>query len=686
MKPTGKGNYWEIKALNETANTADVLIYGDIGENWWAEESLDAKSFLKTLGAIPKTARLKARINSNGGSVSDALAMANALQRHPGGCDTVCDGIAASSAGLILMAGESVEMAENSLLMIHAPWSWAEGNSADFRQAADTLDKFAEAMATVYAKKCAKPLAEMLALLTDGTEHWYTAADALAEGFCDSIGSPIAIAAHATRFIYGSTRTQPPTEDTPMPEHTPAPATPAPMATPATPTVDADAIQAKAKLEFQAHEKQRREDIRTAYGKFMQQEGVRAILDTVLDDPAIDLVQARAKLLDHLGAQAEPVNPPGHNVRIEAGRTEREKKAQAFGNVLLVKAGLQKRDGQNPFMSYNLFDMARDCAEAAGVPVKGMDRLALARAALTLRPMGAGLTTSDFPILLENVLHKSLLQAYTATASLYDKVCKIGSVSDFRTWPRLRLGLIGGIEEVSEAGEYRYGEIPDASKESISLTRKGKIIQLTPELIINDDLGGLTDIAVQMGAGAKRSIDIAFFALLKSNPKLRDTKNFFHADHGNLAGTAAYPTQASLIAAKNAMRSQLDHSGTDYIETAPHTFLGPVGYDDEVKVINATAYILTGGALANQTPNLAFGLFTNIFGTPRLAVTGWYVFADPSVAAAFEVVFLDGQTEPVINTEQDFDTSGVKHKVELPFGIAPIDPTGAYYNAGGAKA
>lgn len=676
MKPTGKGKFWEVKALNAATNSVDVLIYGDIGESWWGE-SIDAKSMLDTVAQIPASARIKCRINSNGGSVADALAIVNMFQRHSGGVDTVCDGIAASSAGLILMCGETATMAENGLFMVHAPWSYAEGNAADLRNAADTLDIWAQAMATVYARKTGKPTEEMMALLTDGKDHWYASADALAQGFVNEIGAALAIAAHATRFPRRPDGSPKPPEEKP----TMTDKTKTPPADPSAQTVDESAIQAKAKSEAMAAEKSRREGIRTAFAKFAAQPGVQAILDAALDDPDTDIVQARAKLLDHLGAGVEPANPAGYVPRITYGETEREKKIKAFGNVLAVKAGLEKRDGQNPFQSYNLLDMAREILGHMGIGIQGMDRLAVARAALLRTPQGAGMTTSDFPILLENILHKSLLQGFIATTSTYDRVAKLGSVSDFREWPRLKLGLVGGIDDVLESGEYRYGSIPDATKESVSVKRKGKIIQITPEIIINDDLGGLVDIATQMGAGAKRSIDKAFYVSLAANPTMRDTKAFFHSDHGNLAGTAAKPTETSLLAAKNAMRSQKDPAGTDFIEVSPFTFVGPVGYDDTVNGIINAQYS-TDSTPTQQKPNLVRSLFTNVIGTPRLEGTAWYVFGDPAIAPAWEVVFLDNQREPMITTEQDFDTSGIKHKVELPFGVAPIDTSGAYKNAG----
>ena len=676
MKTMAKGICWEIKALNQATNEATVLIYGDIGNSWWDDTSVDANSLVSTLANIPAAARLKVRINSAGGAVGDALAMVNALQRHPGGVDTFCDGIAASSAGLILCCGQTVTMAENSLFMIHAPWGDVVGNAENMRDYADLLDKFTEAMAKTYAQKSGKSQEDIVAMMQDGKDHWFTADEALAEGFCDTISNPIAIAAHASRFRpQANSQTNHSKGNATMPIQTT-------QTNPTTPPPDVQAIQAEALAQFEINEKQRREDIRTIYGKFMQQAGVRELLDVHLDNPKKTLEEARAALLDYLGKDAEPVNPQGGPTpRYAFGESEREKKIKAMGQVLMVKAGLEKRDPQNPMQSFNLIDMARETLSVRGMNIHGMDRLTLAKQALSLRPMGAAMTTSDFQVLLQDVMHKILLQAYRTTPSCYDKVCKIGDVSDFRRWRRLRMGLIGFIEDVNEAGEYKYGYVPDAVQESVQVKRRGKIIQVTPETIVNDDLGGLKDLSAQMGAAAKRTIDKLFFVSLTSNPVLADGLPFFHANHGNLAGTAAVPSEDSLLAAKNSMKQLKDPSGTDFIDVAPTTFMGPVGLDDDVNSIINAQYSTESNS-AFMKPNRVRGLFSTIIGTPRLGGNGWYVFADPSYAPAWEVVFLDGQNEPIVLTEQDFDTSGIKYKVELPFGIAPIDPNGAYYNAG----
>lgn len=215
--------WYYIKARANAAGeqSAEVFIMGDIGESWWGE-SVTAVDFVKEIAALDVSA-LTVRINSYGGSVSDGLAIYNALRRHKATVTTAIDGVAMSIASLIAMAGDEVEMAENAILMIHAPWGGLMGNSKEMREYADVLDKMAGAMATSYAARSGKSIEDMLALLTDGEDHYYTADEALAEGFVTATTPALAIAASANEI------TQPAFWAARAKASAPAPAAPAPV-------------------------------------------------------------------------------------------------------------------------------------------------------------------------------------------------------------------------------------------------------------------------------------------------------------------------------------------------------------------------------------------------------------------------------------------------------------------------
>ena len=144
-------------------------------------------------------------LNSPGGSVFDAVAIHNALSRHAGTVTVWIDGIAASAASYIAMAGDEIVMPENAFLMIHDPSGLVMGTAADMRDMAGTLDKIAASMMRGYAARSGKPEDEIAALMS--AETWLTAAEALDAGLATRLAEPVRIAAN---FDIGRFRNAPP--------------------------------------------------------------------------------------------------------------------------------------------------------------------------------------------------------------------------------------------------------------------------------------------------------------------------------------------------------------------------------------------------------------------------------------------------------------------------------------------
>lgn len=186
--------------IRARASGAEVLIYDEIGAY-----GLSAKGFLAELGALPDDAPIDLRLNSPGGSVFDAVAIYNALNRHSGTITVWIDGIAASAASYIAMAGDEIVMPENAFLMIHDPSGLVMGTAADMRDMAGTLDKIAASMVRGYAARSGKSEEEISALLA--AETWFDAAEALEAGLATRVSEPVRIAAS---FDIGRFRNAPP--------------------------------------------------------------------------------------------------------------------------------------------------------------------------------------------------------------------------------------------------------------------------------------------------------------------------------------------------------------------------------------------------------------------------------------------------------------------------------------------
>jgi len=343
------------------------------------------------------------------------------------------------------------------------------------------------------------------------------------------------------------------------------------------------------------------------------------------------------------------------------------------------------------FRGMRLVDIAAMCNERNGVTPASRSPEDIVRAALggfatrDVNPQGLQ-GTADFSVLLGNVVRQTIQAAYATVPDTWRKFCAVGSVTDFRPHYRVRLSTFGSLQTVNESGEFKNQEIPDGSRESISAQTKGLIVALTRQAIINDDLSAFSTLAVQLGRIAARTIEEDVYATLALNgglgPVMADGKTLFHADHGNIGGGAALSVDA-LDADDAQMAAQKDRGGKEYLDLSPSVLLVPRGLKGDAIVINGAEYD-PNKAGKDMVPNKVRGLFDDIVASPRLSGTRRYIFADPNIAPALEVAFLNGEQEPFIDQQDGFRVDGVEWKVRHDYGVGAIDYPGALTDAGAA--
>jgi ATP-dependent protease ClpP protease subunit len=191
--------WWDIKAA--AGGKATIRIYGDIGESWWGD-SVTAKSFSDELEELGNLSSIELHLNSPGGDAFDGVAIMNVLRDHPADVTVIVDGLAASAASMIAMAGDTVIMGRGSQLMIHDAAFYGFGNAAELRKAALVLDSISDSMAAVYAERAGGTTADWRTVMAE--ETWYGAEEAVEAGLADQIRAvkadddePAAAAAHA---------------------------------------------------------------------------------------------------------------------------------------------------------------------------------------------------------------------------------------------------------------------------------------------------------------------------------------------------------------------------------------------------------------------------------------------------------------------------------------------------------
>jgi ATP-dependent protease ClpP protease subunit len=174
--------WWDIKAA--AGGKATIRIYGDIGDSWWGD-SVSAKSFSDELEEMGNLSSIELHLNSPGGDAFDGVAIMNVLRDHAAHVTVIVDGLAASAASIIAMAGDTVVMGRGSQMMIHDAASIGFGNAAELRKAAQVLDSISDSMASVYAERAGGTAGDWRAVMAE--ETWYGAEEAVEAGLADEV-------------------------------------------------------------------------------------------------------------------------------------------------------------------------------------------------------------------------------------------------------------------------------------------------------------------------------------------------------------------------------------------------------------------------------------------------------------------------------------------------------------------
>jgi hypothetical protein len=409
----------------------------------------------------------------------------------------------------------------------------------------------------------------------------------------------------------------------------------------------------------------------------------RAVADDLVKRN-VPVADARKVILDKLAER--DARGIGHTqVSMPAGGLDATvTRREAIAEAILHRAQPQAfamTDRAREYRGMRLIDVARDCLEAAGVRTRGMTPNEIAYQATR----AAGLqSTSDFPLILAAVAGKRLRQAYAGTPRTFQMWARGTTATDFKPMYPTQIGNFPALKPVMEGAEFSYGSIAEG-RESYQLATYGRIVPLTRQAIINDDLRAF-DRA--LGTAGQRAADLEssiVYNVLLANANLADAVALFDSNHGNV-GTAAVIAETSLSEAWEKMTQQKDlgdGSGADkeYIDARPRFIVVPPGQ----RLIEARKMIAATTPAKASDVN-AFTGSLQIVEEPRLFKTGgpqpWYLAADPNLVDTVEYAHLEGQTEPFIDQRAGFEVDGVEIKIRHDFAAKALDYRGLFYNAG----
>ncbi|TCT05391.1 Mu-like prophage major head subunit gpT [Tepidamorphus gemmatus] len=362
-------------------------------------------------------------------------------------------------------------------------------------------------------------------------------------------------------------------------------------------------------------------------------------------------------------------------VRVEMGESQDEPslRARQMGEALYARIN-PRHELSEPARRYAYatpVDMAKEL-----LTLRGESTLGLSPATLITRALH---TTSDFPIILGDTVGRVLRDAYQAAPAGVRRLGRQTTARDFRAINKIMLGEAPLLEKLNEHGEIKAGTMAEA-REAYRVETWARKIGITRQVLVNDDLGAFSDLARRMGQGAAETEARILVDLLEANsgngPKLSDNKTLFHADHGNKAGSGAAISDATLSAARLAMRSQTGLSGQPISATPKYLLVPPA------QETTAEKWLATIAAAKAADVNPFSGSLTLVV-EPRLSsATRWYVSADPAEIDGLEYAYLAGGEGPQVETKAGWDVDGVEIRVILDFGAGFIDWRGWYQNAG----
>ncbi|MEO3479368.1 head maturation protease, ClpP-related [Phaeobacter sp. CAU 1743] len=706
----------------------ELYLYGTVGRDFWGEESFGASDVSEFLDGAEGDITIY--LNSGGGLVHEGVTIYNLLRAHTGHKRVIIQGVAASIASVIALAGDDIVMGDGAMMMVHDPAQWfieGRGTEDEHRRVADGLGKAARNMAKLYARRTG--LSEDAARDIMRAETWMDGDEALEKGFVTELAQDPDTDAESVAFDYSLYSNAPASMKAAARRFKSKISQPALVAMiagmPAQQRSQTMAKKPTAKkgvmragddtikagddddtiVSATGDDTLEGADDDTGAGgdddAMTGADGDDTVDDGASDDDDDDSPATAASLIGmtasfglpaavaqhmiakgmtatqaaaHLAKEVQGENPMSTSTRRGPARTaiirdERETMRAGLTGALVAQMG-RDRDVNGParqFMNMSLVEMAAHAIGHTGPTRTAGERIAVFEAAAH--------STSDFPSIFENALHKRLLASYEAQQPTYHLISERLDFRDFREVPLIRAGDFPELQKIGENGEIKHGTFSE-SKETAILSSYGRQITISRQMMINDDLGAIDRVLSNYGQRVAQFEDKTFYAFALAANMASGTA-MFHADHGNLATSAGAISVATVDKGMQAMAVQKGLDGDE------------LGIIPSIILTGAKQTLAAKQLIAEVTPakssdvNPFAGDFTHVQ-TPRITTNAWYLLTAPGTAGGSNWVhgFLEGAEGPRLRTDEPFGRQGMAVSVEHDFGVGAQDSRYGYKNAG----
>jgi hypothetical protein len=426
-------------------------------------------------------------------------------------------------------------------------------------------------------------------------------------------------------------------------------------------------------------EAQRRADIKAKFRHYEHWEGMNDVIESCLDDMNCTPEIAGKRILEHLAKDAKPVM--GNYIPSEAGyygayamptHNSRIKEfTAAAADAILMRAGFEVKKPHQAAPSLKrktIVQLAEDILSMNGKRPLGTNASAVIQAAQS---------TSDFQHLLGTVTGRALQMGYNTAQATHAVWTGERDVQDFRQQTLIQLSEAPGLEKVNEGAEYTSSTFSEAA-ESFSIETFGRIVSLTRQALVNDDLNAFTRIPAAFGASARRKEADLVYGKLLGNPTMSDGDALFHSNHGNLSTANLTISVTGLGEARAAMRKQKGLQGMEYIDPMPRFLIVPVALETEAEELLAS---LVNPARSNDTANPEWIRSLTLVADPRLDADSeatWYLAASPAQMDTLIRAYLAGEQRPYVEENAEFVRDVTSFKTRLDVGVGVIDWRGLF--------
>jgi hypothetical protein len=321
-----------------------------------------------------------------------------------------------------------------------------------------------------------------------------------------------------------------------------------------------------------------------------------------------------------------------------------------------------------------------DSSLAAGISgISQLGSIRVAEEAPLPRITEADTTTASFSYLLGTSMNKRLLKDYQAWPAEWQRFCSIIPIRDFKQQTRVRLGAFGSLPIVAEDSVYSAVTLTDSAATYVP-QKRGNLVTVSRETIINDDLQAIKQIPTKLAVAAAYTLAEFVYTFLTSNPTIYDGNALFTngAPHSNLASNAL--SSAAMQSGIIAMREQTNYAGKR-IGLRPKYLVVPPELEFVAMVATKSAGV---PGSPNNDINPMLGYVTPIVAPQISGSTQWYMVGDPREIDTIEIGFVGGQVNPALFIQDqplfglNFTQDAITYKIRHEYGGCVVDYRGLY--------